>query len=420
MFCPIGYSYYVPPCPWAYVPAPCVALVQQHQQPLDTKINKPKNNKPTISHQKKNKPKKNKPKKNKPKKNKPTTSHHEKTLQCRTPADNLDHAMNAKFNAAKSRTLMVTAAFTVFMIGEPLSLVANGLRADVACFLAHDALHHGKALALWPALILSAFPELSTLSLDLMLVSLVMTCLRNRADVNSHGLHDFVEYSAGSGMLTLQCLIAGLSGIGLDKIYNTGQDNATSNGLRLWIKEMTVTKRGSLNWFGSQCSSFSALCRNGAQRWPENLYWGDEARAFVRDGNMQMVITALLMMLSFWCNNVPVLEQPMSSTMPLLPPLSAALNFMKATRVVTWNKAFGSASMKPLQILSSSDIIQCLKRPKPGGRSISLATSDSSGAFTGNKKRLRQSQVYTEMFGRCVADMAKAHLTAVSGSAVAV
>ena len=418
--------------PYAYAPAPQVAswCQQQQQQPVPNVI-------PKTNHKNKDRKNKDRKKNHKNKDRKQTTTKKvikktktmpkKKTampsqpLEPIAPAVNLDSAamLSERFKAAKSRTLSGAAAFTILVIGDTLSLVANKLRADVAGFLAHDALHHGKALSLWPALILSAFPELGSLVLDLMLVSLVLTCLRNRVDGNLCSLHDMVEYSAGSGMLTLQCLGVGLSGVGLDKIYSADHDNTSPYGLKLWINEMLVTKRGSLNWFGTQCSSFSALCRHTSQRWHDNLYWGDESRGFVCDGNTQMVITSLLMMLSYWCSNVPVLEQPMCSVMPLCPPLSTALSYVKATRVVTWHKAFGSASMKPLQIISSIDIVNCLKRPKPRGRATSLVTRHAGGAFTGNKKKLLQSQAYTEMFGRCVADMAKAHLAAVSGSAAA-
>ena len=417
MFCQSGYY-----MPYAYAPAPQFASWCQQQQPVPNATPKVKTSNRKKNH--KNKDRKQtktkkviKKTKTMPKKK---TSMPSQPLEPIAPAVNLDcAAISEQLKAAKSRTLSGAAAFTILVIGDTLSLVANKLRADVAGFLAHDALHHGKALSLWPALILSAFPELGSLVLDLMLVSLVLTCLRNRVDGNLRSLHDIVEYSAGSGMLTLQCLSAGLSGVGLDKIYSADQDNTSPHGLKLWINEMLVTKRGSLNWFGTQCSSFSALCRHTSQRWCDNLYWGDESRGFVCDGNMQMVITSLLMMLSYWCSNVPVLEQPMCSVMPLCPPLSTALSYVKATRVVTWHKAFGSASMKPLQIISSIDIVNCLKRPKPRGRATSLVTRHAGGAFTGNKKKLLQSQAYTEMFGRCVADMAKAHLAAVSGSAAA-
>lgn len=140
------------------------------------------------------------------------------------------------------------------------------------------------------------------------------------------------------------------------------------------------------------------------------MFLGNESETFVQVGNVQMVITALLVMLSFWCDNVPVLEQPLYSTMTLCPPLATVFAHVAATRVVTWHKAFGSDSMKPLQILSSSNIIEVLRRPKPREASKSLTRHGAHG-YTGIKNRLRLSQAYTPMFGRAVADMIKTHLT---------
>jgi hypothetical protein len=78
--------------------------------------------------------------------------------------------------------------------------------------------------------------------------------------------------------------------------------------------------------------------------------------------------------------------------------------FIDVKRIVTWHKAFGSKSMKPLQILSSSGIIESLRRPKPHCKSASLAIR-ADGRYSGVKKRLVESQAYTPQFGSAVADM---------------
>ena len=98
-----------------------------------------------------------------------------------------------------------------------------------------------------------------------------------------------------------------------------------------------------------------------------------------------MVITALLMALSYWIGNVAILEQPLTSTMPRCQPLRSVFEFVKVTRVVTWHGAFGAKSKKPLQILSSHSMIECLKRPKPSGKSSTLARPGEAGTFTGKK-----------------------------------
>ena len=314
--------------------------------------------------------------------------------------------MMAKFANAKAMLLSDGDLHRVPFVWEPWRGEAAEVLAAVTKFLVLDADHHGQATLLWPALLLSAFPEFrhtSNTRLDLMLVSLVMLCRRNRS--SGLAVHDFIEYSAGSCELTMQCLLKDLVGVPLDKCLKVEHDNATANGLRLWIMELTKTKPGALTWFGTQCSSFTSLCLHQSQRRPNNLWLGDMSKNFVRYGNNQMVITALLMALSYWIGNVAILEQPLTSTMPRCQPLRSVFEFVKVTRVVTWHGAFGAKSKKPLQILSSHSMIECLKRPKPSGKSSTLAHPGEAGTFTGKKQSLLQSQAYTPLFGKAVAEM---------------
>ena len=161
--------------------------------------------------------------------------------------------------AAKAMLLSDGDLHRVPFVWEPWRGEAAEVLAAVTKFLVLDADHHGQATLLWPALLLSAFPEFrhANTRLDLMLVSLVMLCRRNRS--SGLAVHDFIEYSAGSCELTMQCLLKDLAGVALDKCLKVEHDNATANGLRLWIMELTKTKPGALTWFGTQCSSFTSL-----------------------------------------------------------------------------------------------------------------------------------------------------------------
>jgi hypothetical protein len=316
--------------------------------------------------------------------------------------------------STKRRKLSDTSSCLFFSIvlADALMDFAAQVHADIEAFLSLDAQHFGKPVAVWRGLVQGAFPELCLRrysNLDRMLLALVLRC-RQRRHADASGLHDFIEYACGRGNLTLQCLRHGLHGVGLDKLFGLAHDVLHPHGLRLWINELSVTKTRSVNWFGTQCSSFVPMCLNNSKRSAENSYLGDETKEFVCQGNMLMNVTALLMMLSFWLGNVPVLEQPLGSVMPKCIPLQTALAFMGADRVVTWHGAFGSKSMKPLQILSPSVIIQVLKRDKPHGASTRLARSNSAGQFTGVKGRMTKSGEYTMPFGACVARMAKRHL----------
>jgi hypothetical protein len=131
-------------------------------------------------------------------------------------------------------------------------------------------------------------------------------------------------------MLTLQCLLLGLRGCGLDKVHGIEQDNTTTMGLRLWFNELTRTAAGGLLWFGTQCSSFSAMCSANHRRNASNDFLGEPSdegnEDFVRAGNDQMILTSILWLLGHLLDCSCCLEQPLGSVMPQAPPLSTVLN----------------------------------------------------------------------------------------------
>ena len=168
-----------------------------------------------------------------------------------------------------------------------------------------------------------------------------------------------------------------------------------------------MTAEGALTWWGTECSSFSAMCKSCSRRFAENAFLGvtttNDDLDFVHRGNVQMTITALMIFLSHLLGNACVLEQPLGSVMPLAPPLSTVLHFIGASRETTWHSSFGAASAKPFQLISNRRNIIDLKRPKPKGKaSASLAHKGDSGTYTGIKDVLKESQAYTAEFAKAV------------------
>ena len=207
-------------------------------------------------------------------------------------------------------------------------------------------------------------------------------------------------------MLTLQCVMRGLRGCGLDKIFGESQNNSRPEGLRLWLHELTLTKEGALTWWGTECSSFSSMCKFNSQRSHDNMYLGfpgNDDSSFVYRGNLQMTITSLMLFLSHLLRNACVLEQPLGSVMPLAPPLSTVLSFIGAQRQVTWHSAFGAPSAKPFQLLSNRAQITAMQRQKPKHKAtIDLVRKDESGSYSGISKNLKSSQAYTAEFAKAV------------------
>ena len=114
-------------------------------------------------------------------------------------------------------------------------------------------------------------------------------CWTLRTSLDPIALHDFIEFCAGQGNLTAECLKLRLYGLALDVIYNEDHDMMTRVGLRVMIDSISETKLAALTWWGTRCSSFVGMSRYYHQRCLANGFWGNENYEFVRDGNMMQV-----------------------------------------------------------------------------------------------------------------------------------
>ena len=237
-----------------------------------------------------------------------------------------------------------------------------------------------------------------------MLMAIVHRSLHNR-HLGSSNL-DYIEYFSGNGELSKAAIRCGLDGMSFDVVYTPAHDALSRRGLRLFLAALCGTKPGSLNWFGTVCSSFVVLCRAQSLRNLSNGFHGDTNRLFVQIGNGLAAVSALLFLVSAIIGNVPALEQPMNSCMPQMTVMNCVLTFYRSYRIVTYHGAFGGETCKPLQILSPSSKIMSLTRSKPyidnDDDNSALVTRDDSGAFTGRKHQLCQSQAYTREFGEAV------------------
>lgn len=207
----------------------------------------------------------------------------------------------------------------------------------------------GFAAKVWPALISFAYPGLAALDLVEQIMTLVQRMFNNWQKTEEQ-LLDFVEYCAGRGRLTVELLRRKFHGAAFDKAYTELHDMLSPRGLRLFLDALTSTRRGGLHWWGTKCSSFVSLCQSVAQRYPWNNYLGAVERCFVSEGNEQAEVTAFGMFMSMICGCYPVLEQPLTSVMVLLPSLKSVLSHFNFQKKVVWMGAFQGPSPKPLQI----------------------------------------------------------------------
>jgi len=141
----------------------------------------------------------------------------------------------------------------------------------------------------WMKMLHKAFPELQgVVELPWVLQQLVVRCWMLRRAKRSY-LHDFVEFCAGQGNLSRECMHLGLFGATLDVDYTPDHNMMTPIGLRVMIDCISKSKVAALNWWGTKCSSHVQICYRHHQRKEENGFWGDESFWWVRDGNIQQV-----------------------------------------------------------------------------------------------------------------------------------
>ena len=311
------------------------------------------------------------------------------------------------FAAAASCRLRLTPMFNEFPSDAEIALFPE-VRDLVACFLTEEA---GLAKRHWPKLLRKAYPELGQDNLENMLVKLVVRAyiIRDKMlSTNPVGLHEFTEICAGQGNLTLQCLRSQLYGLAFDRLYSSDHDMITGVGLRCMLDALAECTAEAGVWFGTKCSPFVSLCRNNHKRALSNGFWGMRHKPFVRTGNLQMVVTSLLMAVVFWSGANPVLEQPISSVMPKCEPLASVLASISAKKHTVWHGAYGGESPKPLQLWSPKDL-SMLQRGRPKIR-LSTLCSHRGKRYSGRKKALQKSQAYSLEFGQAVAGVFKTWL----------
>ena len=256
----------------------------------------------------------------------------------------------------------------------------------------------------WCPLLSEAFPEMQGWRLVDMLTALVLCGWKTRAELRHADQFDFVEYFAGKGNLSRECIKCGWLGMAIDVLYSEEHDLMTPSGLRLALEGIFSCKMNALNWLATRCSSFVPLCQSQAKRYEENRLMGDCSKQFVRDGNALMDVTALLYLLSFLLGNNAVVEQPRGSKLPKCATLALVLRFSNSQMTTTYGAAFGQNSLKPFQLWSNSRRIEQMARARPDvALEFKLADSDASdGRYTGKKDLLKQSEIYTREFGAAV------------------
>ena len=217
-------------------------------------------------------------------------------------------------------------------------------------------------------------------------------------------MSEVTEYWAGSGTLTAAHVEVGLRCRSFGKLYAAHHDCKTNVGLRYWMIELRCAANGSLCWLGTQCSSFVKICVSQSQRRADNGFVGDETKEFAMDGNHQQLMASLIIFVSWCIGGRPVLEQPVSSVLPLISPMKEVLAFVGARRTVTWLGQFGGPTPKPIQLWQCDPVHGTLRRRRPS-RTLDTLVKRWGKRFRGKSGPMKKSQEYPPMFCQAVAQL---------------
>ena len=245
------------------------------------------------------------------------------------------------------------------------SCTKNRLSRKLDDFFVYDRLYNDcRARRVWPVIIGQAYPWMAHWTLKDQLLALIARTLHNRS--KKLVWLDVVEYFAGRGNLSRAALSKGLSVCSLDNEFSSLHDVLDCpDALRLWFSVLAATKPNCLVWHGTPCSSFSIMCRSTSERNATNSFLGNECKTFVLQGNYMADLTALTLLLAHLMECKEALEQSGTSVMPQAPSVYGVLAFIRAFQVITYHACFGSPTMKPFQLWSSSTFISDLARRKP-------------------------------------------------------
>ena len=284
---------------------------------------------------------------------------------------------------------------------------------DIEEFLVKDSSYGNAAIQTWPVVIADAYPSLRNIDLSHQLQSLCARAhmLRGSPDSGSKRWQS-VEVWSGMGAVTEANIQRGARAVQFDWKIHPSHNILEPEGKHLTIEACLNGDVGCLYWLGVTCSLFVGLSKSVHRRAASNNYLGNTDRLCVQRANEQMVVASLLFFLADLLKEQPILEQPLNSVLPRVPPLSTVLEVRKAIKTITYLGKFGGDCLKPLQCWHTAACFSNLRRKRPclsnaGKPFVKLArhgrSADGIVQYTGISAKLKASQVYPPEFGHAVA-----------------
>ena len=195
-----------------------------------------------------------------------------------------------------------------------------------------------------------------------------------------------------------------------DKRYHVDEDLSTAKGFSLALIFVLQIARFGMLWGAPVCSSWVWVSRSRTGRSRQNAL-GNLRHLSVQVANRMVEYTTLLFVIAYWRGVAIYLEQPQSSVMPWYPCVRALFEYVDMTRLPVSLGSYGGDSAKPVFIWTSETNVRIHYRIKTSGtqkvdplKRKALCVRSSTGAVTGNKKALKDSQHYPTSFGLTIAD----------------
>lgn len=232
-------------------------------------------------------------------------------------------------------------------------------------------------------------------------------------DINSHESIDAIEFYAGRRTIQRAFVVhEGMRAAAFDKSYaDEAQSFTTDIGfLHSVVLALRLRARG-LSFWATVCSTWVFMSRSSTGR-DETCPLGSARFQCVQDANLMVARFALLVRMLAAKSCAFGLEQPATSLMakhPRVVQLSkvrAELLNGEWTQVQTYMAAFGTPIHKPTLLFGSGAWIRGLVRPLPAGfiKTVDVSKKELNRhgvvGVTGISDKLKESQGYTDVFGR--------------------
>ena len=195
-----------------------------------------------------------------------------------------------------------------------------------------------------------------------------------------------------------------------DKRYHVDEDLSKPKGFSLALVMVMQIVRFGMLWGAPVCSSWVWVSRSRTGRSRQDAR-GATKYLSVRDSNAMVEFTTLLFVIAYGRGVEIYLEQPQSSVMPWYPCVEALFQWVNMTKLPVQLGTYGGESSKPVFIWTSETNVRIHFRIRRGGtqkleasKKKKLCVRSATGAVTGIKSALKNSQHYPTEFGVTIAD----------------